>query len=212
MEEELRRQQTVHERTLNKPTRLHAVIVAGKVGKCAVLESGLDTLALNQLLSKQSHHLRNVLRASLGSGINHLDDGIVLRQTLDHLAVDLGGNVLQGRRDAVLQLFAVRGARHVRKDTAMDIRQDLGHRCASLQQLVIHELLGRQIRNQIRSADREASEQIELRDHRLNVIDKLSAAVGAEVIVHHVNQLAAFGLVHHTRRELAVLDGHGRLH
>ena len=65
VEEELRRQKAIHEGTLNESTRLHAIVVAGKVGKRAVLQRVLNTLALNQLLSKQSHHLGNVLRTAL---------------------------------------------------------------------------------------------------------------------------------------------------
>lgn len=94
----------------------------------------------------------------------------------------------------------------------MNVRQNLGHGSASLRQLVIHEVLCLQVRNQVCRSDREAGEQIELRDHGLNVVNQLSAAVGAEVIVHHVNQLATLGLVHHARGQLAILNGHGRLH
>ena len=90
-------------------------------------------------------------------------------------------------------------------------RQNLRHRSASLVQLIGHELLSLRVRNQICRTDREAGEQVELRNHRLNVVDQLSAAVRAEVIVDHVNQVAARRLLQNTRRQLTVLDGHAAL-
>ena len=65
VEEELGGQQAVHEGILNEATRLHTVIVARKVRQCAVLQGVLNSLALNQLLTQQGNHLRDVLRTSL---------------------------------------------------------------------------------------------------------------------------------------------------
>ena len=59
------------------------------------MERVLNTLALNQLLSKKSHHLRNVLGTSLRSRVNHLNDRVILRQALDHLVIDVRSNRLQ---------------------------------------------------------------------------------------------------------------------
>ena len=76
--------------------RLGSVVVAGKVRQRAVLQRVLNTAALNQLLSKQSHHLRHVLRTSLGARVDHLNHAIVGGQGLDHLHVDVGSHRLQG--------------------------------------------------------------------------------------------------------------------
>ena len=65
VEEELCGQQAIHEGILNEATRLHAVIVARKVRQRAILQSVLNSLALNQLLTQQGNHLCNILRTSL---------------------------------------------------------------------------------------------------------------------------------------------------
>ena len=96
MEEELGRHQSRHEGVLNKAVRLSPVVVAGKVGQRAVLQRVLNAAALNQLLSEQSNHLRDVLRSSLGPRVDHLNHAIVSRQGLDHLHVDIGSHRLQG--------------------------------------------------------------------------------------------------------------------
>ena len=174
----------------------------------AVLKSILNTLTLNELLSEQGYHLRDVLRVSLRARINHLNNRIVLRQTLDHLIANLCCDSLQCGGDAVLQLISVRGAGNVDEHTTVNIGEDLGHRSASLIQLLSHELLCRIVRNQVRSSYREASVQIELRDHRLDVIDQLSASLRAEIIVDHVNQVATRRLLHDTGCQLSILDCH----
>ena len=102
MEEELCRHQTRHEGVLDESARFSAIVVAGKVRQSAVLQRVLDAAALNQLLSQQRHHLRNVLGASLRPRVDHLDHAVVGRQGLDHLHVDVRGHRLQRRRDLVI--------------------------------------------------------------------------------------------------------------
>ena len=90
----------------------------------------------------------------------------------------------------------------------MYVRQNLRHGRASIGQLVVHELLRLQVRNQIGSTNREARKQIELRNHRLNVVNQLTAALGAEIIVDDVNEVATRRLLHDARHKLPVLDCH----
>ena len=88
----------------------------------------------------------------------------------------------------------------------MHVRENLRHCRASIRQLVIHELLRLQVSDQIGGTNREACVQIELRNHRLNVVNQLTAALGAEIIVDYVNEVAARRLLHDARHKLPVLD------
>ena len=206
MEEELSWHQTTHEGILNESTGLNTIVISGEVRQCAILQRILNTTTLNQLLTKSAHHLRDVLRRSLRARINHLNNGIVLGQALDHGFVDLRSHVLQCGRDAILQLLTIGRTRDVRKDTAMNRREDGRHSRTSLIQLVSYELLSFQVRNQIGCANREAGEQIELRNHGLDVVDQLSTAVRTEVIVDHVDEVATIRLLHDAVGQLSVLN------
>ena len=89
----------------------------------------------------------------------------------------------------------------------MNRREDGRYSRTSLIQLVSYELLSFQVRNQIGCANREAGEQIELRNHGLDVVDQLSTAVRTEVIVDHMDEVAAVRLLHDAIGQLSVLDG-----
>ena len=88
----------------------------------------------------------------------------------------------------------------------MNRREDGRHSRTSFIQLVGYELLSFQVRNQICCADREAGEQIELRNHGLDVVDQLSTAVRTEVIVDHVDEVATVRLLHDAIGQLSVLN------
>ena len=93
----------------------------------------------------------------------------------------------------------------------MDIRENVGNCLARIRQLSVHKALGLNVRNQVRSADREPSEQVEARHHRLDVVDELTRALGSKVIVDCVNQRSTRRLAHDSLDQLPILNGHGPL-
>ena len=93
----------------------------------------------------------------------------------------------------------------------MNVRENRRHRRTRRRQFLVHEPLGLNVRDQVRRAHREAGEQVEARDHGLNVIDELARALRAKVIVDRVNQRSARRLAHDALGQLAILDGHRTL-
>ena len=160
--EELSRHETIHKAVLDETARLHAVVVSCKVGQSAVLKSILNTAALNQLLTQKCHHLRDVLLTSLRTRVNHLNDTIRLVQRSNHLRVDTCSDLLESRRDVILQLLTIRETHQVLKLTSVNGGQDLCHAITTLLQLLRNEITSGLICNQIGCADRETRVEVVL--------------------------------------------------
>ena len=82
VEEVLGRAQTLDERALDKPPRLNTVVKLGKVRQRPILQRVLHSLAVDNLLTQQRNHLRDVQATSLGARLDHLYEAVFTGQRL----------------------------------------------------------------------------------------------------------------------------------
>ena len=153
VEEELRRHQSTHEAILNESTALQTIIELGEVRKRTLLKRLLNATTLNQLLTEQSHHLLHVQATTLGTGLDHLHNAIVLRKLRIHILGNLIGHRLHQRIHLILKFLAVRTTRVIAELTGMNTLQKLVDLATRFRNGFVDELIRRNIGHQISRTD-----------------------------------------------------------